>query len=139
DGAEDYDFVTTDKQGNHGEPYDQTHNLGARVMDAIDAKIFALERTKTQFVVSDGGWAVKAAAVKASRFVEGQMSEPAGIFKDLWECWRHGARLSTIATSACMMFFWSDPTQGKIIAELDDTLNIWVETGGLPYDGYTAI
>jgi hypothetical protein len=122
-----------------GEEYEQTHNLGARVMDAIDAKIFALERTKTSFVVSDGGWAVKAAAVKAGRFVEGQMSEPSGIFKDMWECWRHGARLTTIATGACMMFFWTDPSQKKIVTELDDTLNIWVETGGLPYDGYTAI
>ncbi len=139
DGAEDYDFIDTDVDGNKRDPQAQTHNLGARVMDAIDAKIFALERTKTQFVVSDGGWAVKAAAVKAGRFVEGQMSEQAGIFKDLWECWRHGARLSVIATTASFMFFWSDPRQGKIIAELDDTLNMWVETGGLPYDGYSAI
>jgi hypothetical protein len=139
DGAEPYDFVDTDAQGNKGEPYDQTHNLGARVMDAIDAKIFSLERTKTQFVVSDGGWKAKAAAVQASRFVEGVMSETAGIFKDAWECWRHGARLSTIATTAAMMFFWSDPRIGKIVLELDDTLNVTVETGGLPYDGYTAI
>jgi hypothetical protein len=139
DGAEDYDFVDVSTNGDKSEPSAQTHNLGARVMDAIDAKIFALERTKTQFVVSDGGWAVKAAAVKAGRFVEGQMSEPAGIFKDMWECWRHGARLATIATTASMMFFWSDPSQSKIVAELDDTLNIWVETGGLPYDGYSAI
>ena len=116
-----------------------THNFGARVMDAIDAKIFALERTKTQFVVSDGGWAVKAAAVKAGRFIEGQMSEPSGIFKDVWEAWRHGARLTTIATGACMMWFWTDPAQRKIVTELDDTMNTWVETGGLPYDGYMAI
>ena len=34
--------------------YQQTHNLGARVMDAIDAKIFALDRIKTRFVVTDG-------------------------------------------------------------------------------------
>lgn len=116
-----------------------THNYGARVMDAIDAKIFSLERTKTQFVVSDGGWAVKAAAVKAGRFIEGQMTEPTGIFKDAWESWRHGARLTTIATGAVMMFFWTDPTQRKIVLELDDSLNVWVETGGVAYDGYTAI
>jgi len=139
DGAEDYDFIDTDAQGNKSEAYRQTHNYGARVMDAIDAKIFSLERTKTQFVVSDGGWAVKAAAVKAGRFVEGQMAEPSGIFKDLWESWRHGARLSTIATGASMMWFWSDPTQGKIVTELDDSLNTWVETGGMPYDGYSSI
>jgi hypothetical protein len=139
DGAEDYDFVDTDPEGNKGERHAQTHNLGARVMDAIDAKIFSLERTKTQFVVSDGGWAVKAAAVKAGRFVEGQMSEQAGAFKDLWECWRHGARLATIATTASLMFFWSDPRQGKIVTELDDSLNVWVETGGLPYDGWSSL
>lgn len=138
--AAEYDSVdvTRPTDGSNAE-YKQTHNLGARVMDAIDAKIFSLERTKTQFVVSDGGWSVKAAAVKAGRFVEGQMSEPSGIFKDLWESWRHGARLTTIATGASMMFFWTDPRQKKIVTELDDTLNIWVETGGLPYDGYSAI
>lgn len=139
EGAEPYDFVDTDAQGNKGEPYDQTHNYGARVMDAIDAKIFSLERTKTKFVVGGGGWKVKSAAEKAGRFVEGAMCEPAGIFKDMWECWRHGARLATIATTAAMMFFWSDPKVGKIVAELDDTLRIWTETGGLPYDGYTAL
>lgn len=134
------DFDTTDVTSRpDAQEYRKTHNFGARVMDAIDAKIFALERTKTQFVVSDGGWSVKAAAVKASRFIEGQMSEPSGIFKDVWEAWRHGARLTTIATTACMMFFWTDPSQNKIITELDDTLNVWVETGGLPYDGYSAM
>lgn len=135
--ASDYDTVEPSRQDNIQDR--KTHNFGARVMDAIDAKIFALERTKVQFVVSDGGWSVKAAAVKASRFIEGQMSEPSGIFKDVWEAWRHGARLTTIATTACMMFFWTDPSQNKIVTELDDTLNIWVETGGLPYDGYSAI
>jgi hypothetical protein len=137
--AADYDAVDVSARPDSAPEYKQTHNFGARVMDAIDAKIFSLERTKVQFVVSDGGWGVKAAAVKAGRFIEGQMSEPSGIFKDVWECWRHGARLTTIATTACMMFFWSDPTQGKIVTELDDTLNVWVETGGLPYDGYSAL
>lgn len=134
----DFDAIDSVTKADESD-YRQTHNFGARVMDAIDAKIFALERTKVQFVVSDGGWSVKAAAVKASRFIEGQMSEPSGMFKDVWEAWRHGARLTTIATSAAMMFFWSDPTQGKIVTELDDTLNVWVETGGLPYDGASAI
>ncbi len=139
DGAEAYDFVDVDKDGNKGDPWDLTHNYGARVMDAIDAKIFALDRTKTQFLVSDGGWKVKAAAVKAGRFIEGVMSEQCGLFKDHWEAWRHAGRLTTVATGAALMFWWSDPSVNKIVAELDDTLNVWVETGGLPYDGWTAI
>lgn len=139
DGAQPFDFIDTKPNGDKGEAYDQTHNYGARVMDAIDAKIFSLERTKTKFVVGGGGWKVKSAAEKAARFVEGAMSEQAGLFKDAWELWRHGARLTTIATTAAMMFFWSDPKVKKIVIELDDTLNIWTETGGLPYDGYTAI
>lgn len=135
----DYDAIDVSARPDSQPEYRHTHNFGARVMDAIDAKIFALERTKVQFVVSDGGWSVKSAAVKAARFIEGQMAEPSGIFNSVWDAWRHGARLTSIATSACMMFFWSDPTQGKIVTELDDTLNVWVETGGLPYDGYSAI
>lgn len=139
DTAEPFQFVNEDRDGNKGSEYRQTHNLGARIMDAIDAKIFALERTKTQFVMSEGGWKVKSAGIKAGRFIEGQMSEPQGMFKDLWEVWRHAARLTTIATGAAMVFFWSDPDQGKIVAELDDTLNVGVETTGLPYDGYSSI
>jgi hypothetical protein len=139
DSAEPFTFVNEDAAGNKGPEYRQTHNLGARIMDAIDAKIFSLERTKTQFVMSDGGWKVKSAGIKAARFIEGQMSEPQGLFKDMWEVWRQAARLATIATTAAMVFFWSDPDQGKIVAELDDTLNVFVETTGLPYDGYSSI
>ena len=117
----------------------QTHNLGARIMDAIDAKIFNLEKTKTQFVMSEGGWKVRSSGIKAARFIEGQQQEPQGMFPDLWAVWRHGARLATVATTAAMVFFWSDPSQGKIVAELDDTLNVFVETTGLPYDGYSSI
>lgn len=126
------------KEGELG-TYRQTHNIGARIMDAIDAKIFALEKTKTQFVMSEGGWRVRSAGIKAARFIEGQMSEPQGMFQDLWKLWRHGARLTITATTAAMVFFWSDPKQGKIVAELDDTLNVFAETTGLPYDGYTSI
>jgi hypothetical protein len=132
-----------DRENRNGDPedghYRQTHNLGARIMDAVDAKIFALERTKTAFVMSEGGWKVKSAGIKAARFIEGQMTEPQGLFKDMWELWRQAARLTTIATSAAMVFFWSDPDQGKIVAELDDTLNVFVETSGLPYDGFSSI
>lgn len=139
DSAEPFAFVNEDKEGKKVDEYRQTHNLGGRIMDAIDAKIFALERTKVQFVMSEGGWRVKSAGIKAARFIEGQMSEPQGMFKDMWELWRHAARLTTIATGAAMVFFWSDPDQGKIVAELDDTLNVFVETTGLPYDGYSSV
>lgn len=139
DGASAVTFdIDNPKEGEPTE-YRQTHNIGARIMDAIDAKIFALEKTKTQFVMSEGGWKVRSAGIKAARFIEGQMSEPQGMFRDLWKAWRHGARLATTCTSAAMMFFWSDPDQGKIVAELDDTLNVFIETTGLPYDGYTSI
>ena len=140
DTAAPYTYQREDRAGQPtGEEYHQTHNIGARIMDAIDAKIFALERTKTSFVMSEGGWKVKSAGIKAARFIEGQMGEPQGMFKDMWELWRQGARLTTIATTAAMVFFWSDPDQGKIVAELDDTLNVFVETTGLPYDGYSSI
>lgn len=139
DGATAYEYDADTDETDEDADYRQTHNIGARIMDAIDAKIFALERTKTQFVMSEGGWKVRSAGIKAGRFIEGQMGEPQGMFKDLWELWRHGARLTVTATTAAMVFFWSDPSQGKIVAELDDTLNVGVETTGLPYDGYSAI
>jgi len=144
---EEYDYAVQDGDdlsedgggANKAPPYQQTHNLGARVMDAIDAKIFALERVKTRFVVSDGGWEVKTAAVKAGRFIDGQMSEPQGSFKDMWELWRHAARIATIATGTAAVFFWSDSKQGRIVTELDDTLDMFLDTTGLPYDGYSSL
>lgn len=128
-----------EQDGDDGDDDRQTHNIGARIMDAIDAKIFALEKTKTQFVMSEGGWKVRSAGIKAARFIEGQQSEPQGMFRDLWAAWRHAARLAVTSTTASMIFFWSDPNQGKIVAELDDTLNVFTETTGLPYDGYSSI
>lgn len=139
DTAEPYTFGGEPGEGEGSPEYRQTHNIGARIMDAIDAKIFALERTKTQFVMSEGGWKVKSAGIKAARFIEGQMGEPQGLFKDMWELWRHAARLTTVATTAALVFFWSDPDQGKIVAELDDSLNCFVETTGLPYDGWSSV
>ena len=136
--SDDPDLIEV-RNAEGGTEYRQTHNLGARVMDAIDAKIFALDKVKTRFVVTDGGWQVKTAAVKAGRFIDGQMSESSGIFKDMWELWRHAARLATIATGTSAVFFWSDSRQGKIITELDDTLDMFLDTTGLAYDGYTSI
>lgn len=120
-------------------PVDVVWNVGASIMDSIDAKLFALDRIKTQFVVTDGGWEAKRAAIMASRFIEGQMSEPQGIFPNLWAMWRHAARLAETSTGAAAVFFWPDQEAGRIVAELDDTLNMFVETSGLPYDGITSI
>lgn len=136
DTAEPYQFEDSDRPG---EPSELVWNLGASIMDSIDAKLFALDKVKTQFVVTDGGWDVKRAAVLSSRFVEGQMHEPQGIFPDLWALWRHAGRLALTVSGTAAVFFWSDPDEGKIVAELDDTLNMFVETSGLPYDGITSV
>lgn len=137
DQAEPFSFTDGDSPGD--DTNEMVWNLGASIMDSIDAKLFALDKVKTQFVVTDGTWDVKRAAVLSSRFVEGQMHEPQGIFPDLWALWRHGARLAFTATGTAAVFFWSDPDEGKIVAELDDTLNMFVETSGLPYDGISSI
>jgi uncharacterized protein YoaH (UPF0181 family) len=126
-----------DGDGDHGT--DMVWNLGASIMDSIDAKLFALDRVKTAFVCTDGGWDAKRSAVLASRFVEGAMAEPQGIFADAWALWRHGARLTTSVTGGCMVWFWSDPDEGKIVMELDDTLNTFVSSSGLPYDGTDSV
>lgn len=114
-------------------------NVGASIIDTIDAKLFAMERKKTAFVVTEGGWDVQRAAVLGARFVEGQMNEPQGIFPDAWQLWRHAARLAVTATGAAAVFFWTDPSEGKIVLELDDTLSMWVDTTGLPYDGVASL
>lgn len=139
DSATGFTFDVNNPIDGETNTYEQTHNIGARIMDAIDAKMFALGKRKTDFVMSDGGWAVRSAGIQASRFIEGQMTEPQGMFPDMWQLWRHAARLAVNCTEAAMVFFWSDPSQGKIVAELDDTLNVWLETTGLPYDGYTSL
>lgn len=142
DVAEPLEFWTEDTDPGDAGPdarVELTWNIGASIMDSIDAKLFALDKIKTQFVVTDGGWEVKRSAILAGRFIEGQMSEPQGIFPDMWALWRHGARLAETATGACAVFFWSDLDEGKVVAELDDTLNMFVETSGLVYDGITSI
>jgi hypothetical protein len=139
DDAEPFSYASN---GNTAEapglPVDQLWNLGASIMDALDAKLFQ-QRAKTAFVTSNGGWEAKRAGVLGGRFVEGVQSEPQGIFQDSWAMWRHGARIAMTSTGGCMVWFWSDPDEGKIVMELDDTLSTWVETSGLAYDGVSAI
>jgi hypothetical protein len=137
DTAEPYQFLGSGDRPD--EPSELVWNLGASIMDSIDAKLFALDKVKTKFVVTDGGWDIKRAAELASRFIDGQMHEPQGIFPDLWALWRHAGRLALTATGTSAVFFWSDPDEGKIVAELDDTLNMFVETSGLPYDGISSV
>lgn len=135
-----YDSAPLDDEDGDYEEYDgPLANIGASIMDSIDAKLFAGGKIKSQFVVTDGGWDAKRAAILASRFVEGQMAEPQGIFSDGWAVWRHAARLAETCTGTAAVFFWSDPDQGKIVWELDDTLHMYVETSGLPYDGIVSV
>lgn len=134
------DELQLDRDCGNGEfkRYPITWNLAASIIDTVDSKVFTT-KTKTQFVVTEGGWQVKRAAVMCGRFVEGQMHEEQGLFPDLWALWRHAARLAITATTAAAVFFFADPDDGKVIAELDDTLNLFVETSGLPYDGISSI
>jgi uncharacterized protein YoaH (UPF0181 family) len=137
DNAEELELERDSVSGERSR-YTITWNLAASLIDTVDSKVFTT-KTKTQFVVTDGGWQVKRAAVLGARFVEGQMHEEQGIFPDLWALWRHAARLAITATTAAAVFFFADPDDGKVIAELDDTLNLFIETSGLPYDGIASV
>lgn len=116
------------------EPVDQTLNIGQDIVDTLNAKVASLENNKPQIVVTDGAWETRRQAILADRFIEGQFHERQGKFFDLWDMFQHALRLALASTRTSAVKFFSDDKAGKICAELHDTLSMWVDVSGHPYD-----
>ncbi len=69
-----------------GDNFDQlTWNIPRSLAQTVQAKIAGVNRTKVNFVVTDGDWGQKRRAKRLDRFVEGQFYAPQGAYADAWQ------------------------------------------------------
>lgn len=92
------------------------------------SKLTALDSPMPQFMSNGGDWETRCKAVRLDRLVSAEYSQPQGPFSNLHELFRHGALLAMAATGSFGVFFLAGPE--SVIAELDDTMTIGLETSG---------
>lgn len=92
------------------------------------AKITAQDSPLPQFMSNGGDWETRTKAVRLDRLVCAEYSQPQGQFANLNELFRHGANLAMAATGSFAVFYLPGPD--RVIAELDDTLTLGLETAG---------
>lgn len=92
------------------------------------AKITAQDSPLPQFMSNGGDWETRCKAQRLDRLVTAEYSQPQGQFANLHELFRHGANIAMAATGSFAVFFLAGPD--RVIAELDDTLTLGLETAG---------
>lgn len=92
------------------------------------AKMTAQDSPLPQFMSNGGDWDTRTKAVRLDRLVSAEYAQPQGQFANLHELFRHGALLAMSCTGSFGVFFL--PGSDSIIAELDDTMTIGLETSG---------
>lgn len=122
-----------------GDIVEVTLALAQSLVDALDAKIGGLEKTKPQITTTQAKWDVRRKARLSDRFIEGQFFEKQGRFNDLWEMFRFGFRLSQASVGTTAVKFRSSFNEGKIRAEIHDTLSMCLESAGNAYDYPTGL
>lgn len=104
------------------------NNRCQSVVDTLQAKLAGLDEPRPQFVVTDGTYEQKRQAVWLDRFVEGQMYQPQGMYKNMWDLWRHAFLLAAAATGTVAVKIFPDFVSQKICAEVHNTTDMWVDS-----------
>lgn len=103
-------------------------NTCRSIVQTALSKLTAQDSPLPQFMSNGGDWETRIKAVRLDRLVCAEYGQPQGCFANLHELFRHGAHLAIAATGSFGVFFLPGPD--SIIAELDDTLTIGLETSG---------
>jgi hypothetical protein len=104
------------------------NNRCQSVVDTLQAKLAGLDEPRPQFVVTDGTYEQKRQAVWLDRFVEGQFYQPQGMFKNMWDLWRHAFLIAAACTGTVAVKIFPDFQAKKICAELHNTRDMWVDS-----------
>lgn len=101
-----------------GDGYDRLHVNAARsIVQGVVAKVAGRTRPKCQIVASGADWATKRKGKKLERFVEAQMSQPQGRYRDAWAIGLRAFKdaCSTIGRGTIKVF--ADHDAGKVVLE----------------------
>lgn len=103
-------------------------NTCRSIVSTALAKITAQDSPLPQFMSNGGDWETRTKAVRLDRLVCAEYRQPQGQFANLHELFRHGANIAMAATGSFAVFYLAGPD--RVIAELDDTLTLGLETSG---------
>lgn len=103
------------------------NNRAQSVVDTLQAKLAGLDEPRPQFVVTDGSYEQKRQAVWLDRFVEGQYYQKQGMYKNVWDLWRHAFLTAAAATGTVACKVFPDFNSKRINAELRNSLSMWVD------------
>jgi hypothetical protein len=121
------------------EPIDISLNVFQDIVDTLVSKIAGKEDNKAQIAATDASWEVRRQTILADRLVEAIMAEPQGKFLNAPDVFREGLRMALAATRTSAVKIYSDIPAAKVRLELHDTLSMWADTTGHPYDYPTQI
>lgn len=116
------------------EPVEITLNIAQDLVDTLVSKVAGRENNKPQIVCTDAKWEVRRQGILADRLIEGIFTQQQGKFYDLWDVFREALRMALGSTRTSAVKIYSDIPAKKVRAELHDTLSMWVDTSGHPYD-----
>jgi hypothetical protein len=104
-------------------------NRAASIVETLQSKLAALDEPRPQFVVTDGTYEQQRQAVWLDRFIEGQYYQPqaGGMYANIWQMWRHAFLTAAAATGSVAVKVFPDFPARKIVAELHNTLSMWVD------------
>lgn len=112
-------------------------NRAASIVETLQSKLAALDEPRPQFVVTDGTYEQQRQAVWLDRFIEGQYYQPqgAGQYSNIWQLWRQAFLVAAAATGSVAVKVFPDFHAKKIVAELHNTLGMWVDPLECRYGG----
>lgn len=103
-------------------------NTCRSIVQTAVAKMTAQDSPLPQFMSNGGEWDTRIKATRLDRLVTAEYELPQGCFANLHELFRHGALLAMSSTGSFAVFYLAGPD--GLIAELDDTLTLGIETAG---------
>lgn len=102
-------------------------NYPAAGLDTLQAKVVGQEEPKPMIMVTDGDWDDHRKAVWSTRLLEGLYKQPQGMYHDLWDLGRAGFKIAAGCTGTIAVKVVPYPDENRIVAELHDTLDMWID------------
>ncbi len=102
-------------------------NYPAAGLDTLQAKVVGRQESKPMIMVTDGDWDDQRRAVWSSRLLEGLYRQQQGWYHDVWDMVRQAFKIAAGVTGSIAVKVLPYPDESKIICELHDTLDMFID------------
>jgi hypothetical protein len=102
-------------------------NYAAAGLDTLQAKVVGTSEPKPMLQVTDGDWDDHRQAVWSGRLLEGLYRQQQGQYHDVWDMARHAFKIAAGVTGTVAVKVLPYPNENKIMCELHDTLDMFVD------------